>query len=122
MSSGLDLLIGEAQRAVECRDGLVDLLGCDDERRSQDEVADPPEQAYSALHQFRRYLVDHHRLAGDLVLRNVEGFLRLSVANELDGPKQSNAAHVADARVTFGELAQLRSEQFAHRGRALQQI
>jgi len=99
---------------VERGDAQIQLLFGDDERRGDDEVADPGLNRNALRHHFGGDLVDDERLAFHLVAHGVEELLGFAILHNLDGKKEAEAAHVADGNMLsldrFELLADVRLE------------
>ncbi len=89
--------------SVEGVDAYVEFSFGDDERRGNNEVADPCLLGDAHRHHLCRDLIDHQGLALYLVAHGVEGLFRVAVLDDLDGPEKPQAAHVAYRRMLFLE-------------------
>jgi len=93
---------------VEDRDAEVEFFFGDDQRRSDDEVADPGLDADAVREHLRGDLIDEEcGLAVDFLGVGVEGFLGVAVLDEVDSPKETFATDIADAGVFGFELVEL---------------
>src|SRR5208337_5012187 len=103
----LEHRVGDGEVFVEGGDAEVELFFGDDERRRDDEVADPGLNRNAAGHHLRGDLVNDERLALDLVAHGVEELLGFAVLHDLDGKEEAEAADIADRWVLVLELEQL---------------
>jgi len=86
---------------VEGGDAEVELFFGDDQRRRDDEMADPGLNGHALRHHLGGDLVDDEGLAFHLVPHGVEELLGLAILHNLNGKEKAEAAHVADGGV-FG--------------------
>jgi len=73
---------------VEGGDTEVEFFFCDDERRGDDEVADPGLHGDALGHHLRGDLVDNERLAFHLVAHGVEELFGFAVLYDFDGEER----------------------------------
>src|SRR5262249_40325012 len=101
-SPASDRGVGDLEGFVESGQSGVDLGFGDDERRSDDQVADPPHAINAARHHVGSHLVDDQGLPGHLHRLRGERFLGGAVLHEVNRPEEAQTADVPHARMALG--------------------